>query len=618
MDMQLPMQSVETESGAGRVSLSLEWIAYAAIIAIALIARVAEIDSTPLMASETHNALAAWRAVTPNAAGAALSPTSSVVFVLQSISFALFGGSEVAARLATVIGSLALVLTPLLFRAQLGKTRAFLLTVLLAFSPVLLIASRSSSPDVWALLFALIGLWALTRALASDQLRYSMTAVVMVAALLFLTASGGTVLALILLAAVPLTMVARRGAASSEGEELASVNPAPLRRTVGLTLPFAALVVLAISTGFMLYPAGLSAAGQAVGGAVRALIQPQGMSGYAALISIFYEPILWLLALAGLFLRRDRLTTFDVFLALWLVLGVAAALLFADAVPDHALWLTLPLAALATHTLIWAFTPDARITFSPAPRWARLVIAASTIGVIGVFTLSFQSVARSMIQTPGGIFSAISPSPDSVILVLVALAFLVIGFFLFGSLWGNRTAWQGFVIGLTLFGVLTSFGSGWGAAVPDSDNPVEFWHMNATNHDTTLLRTTLYQVADRISGGFPGMIVYVLAPQDGEVAWLLRDFQHTEFISDVKDAQGGQVVLLPGSIQQPDLGGAYVGEPFTITRSWSTSTVHWIDIPAWWTQTQARTAWTSEDKIVLWLTQNAYEGLNGTTISHTE
>ncbi len=616
--MQLPMQSVETDSGTGRVSLSLEWIAYAAIIGIALIARIAEIDSTPLMASETHNALAAWRAVTPNAAGVALSPTSSIVFALQSISFALFGGSEVAARLATVIASLILVLTPLLFRPQIGKTRAFTLALLLAFSPVLLIASRSSSPDVWALLFALIGLWALKRALSSDQLRYSMSAVVMFAALLFLTGSGGTILALILLAAALLTLVARRGAVAGEDEELASVNSEPLRRSFGLTLPLAALVVLAISTGFMLYPAGLSAAGQAVGGAVRAILQPQGMSGYAALISLFYEPILWLLALIGLFLRRDRLTTFDVFLALWLVLGVVASLLFADAVPDHALWLTLPLAALATHTLVWALTPDARITFSPAPRWARLVIAASTVGVIAVFSLSFQSVARSMIQTPGGVFSAISPSADSVILVLVALAFLVIGFFLFGSLWGNRTAWQGFLLGVTVFGVLTSFGSGWSAAVPDSDNPVEFWHMTATNRDTALLRTTLYQVADRISGGFPGMTVYVLAPQDGEVAWLLRDFQHTVFISDVKDAQNAQVVLLPGSIQQPELGGAYVGEPFTITRSWNTSSVHLIDIPAWWTQTQARTAWTSEDKIVLWLSQNAYEGLNNTSTSHTE
>ena len=138
------------------LGISVEFLAYAAILVLGLVLRVAELDSTPLMASETHNALAAWRVIMPNAAGMPLISTSPLLFALQSISFTLFGASEVAARIATVIGGLLLILTPILFRPLIGRTHAFLLSLLLAFSPVLLIASRASSPDVWALLLAVV------------------------------------------------------------------------------------------------------------------------------------------------------------------------------------------------------------------------------------------------------------------------------------------------------------------------------------------------------------------------------------------------------------------------------------------------------------------------------
>ena len=35
-----------------------------------------------------------------------------------------------------------------------------------------------------------------------------------------------------------------------------------------------------------------------------------------------------------------------------------------------------------------------------------------------------------------------------------------------------------------------------------------------------------------------------------------------------------------------------------------------IDLPGWWTQAQARSKWTAEDELVLWLRQDVYQGLN--------
>lgn len=587
--------------------VSLEALAYLAILAFALVLRLAEIDSVPLMSTETHNALAAWRAVTPNASGVELTSTSPILFMLQSFSFAAFGGSEFSARLATALAGSLLVLAPLLFRPVLGSTRAFLFSLLLAFSPTLLIASRTSSPDIWALLFAAIALWGFWQAERASG--YAIVAVIAFVALLFLAGTGGFVLGLILLAAGGVTALWRRSQTLLDEDEVPSGAWAALRLALRIALPAAALVVLAVGTGFMLYPSGLSVVGEGVGGAVRALANPTGMGGFAALVSLFYEPVLWLFALMSVLVRRDRLTTLDIFFIAWVAFAVVAALIIRDALPDHSLFLTVPLAGLAVSGLARTLAPDDEIAFLASPRWARWVIAFSLIGILFVFTVSFQSLSRSMLRAFEGSVTAITPEPDSVILLIVALMFMIIGFFLFASLWGNRTTWQGIGLGAVIFLAVTSLGSGWNAAVIKAENPAEIWHMNATHSNTALLRETLFEVADRISGGFPAMDVKVVAPQDGVLAWLLRDFEHAEYVSNVEDAYGAPVVILPESVPQDVWGTGYVGQDFTISRMWDSNSLYLIDVPALWTQAQARLPWTSADRVVLWLRSDVYQGL---------
>src|SRR5215207_1658078 len=286
------------ESTAQPIRISLETIAYLALFCFALVLRLAEIDTTPLMPAETHNALAAWREVMPNAPGMRLIATSPILFGLQSLSFSLLGASELTVRLATVIAGALLVLTPVLFRPLLGSTRTFLLSLLLAFSPVLLTTSRSSSPDVWALLFAVLSLWAFWQAV--QRYHYATFAVIMFAALVFLVGSSGLILGLMLLIAGAVTAMWRRGTLLTDDDEVAQGSLEGIRASLKWALPLSVLVVVAVSTGFMLFPAGLSAVGEVVGGAVRALTQPTGIGGYATLVSLFYEPGLWVFAIASL------------------------------------------------------------------------------------------------------------------------------------------------------------------------------------------------------------------------------------------------------------------------------------------------------------------------------
>lgn len=610
MQIETPMPVFAGVETRPRILISGELVAYGVLLVLALVLRVANLDTVPLLPAETHNALAAWRSVSADAPGVSLISTSAILFDAQSVSFALLGASEFAARVATALAGVVLILLPVLFRSWLGKTGAFLTSLLLALSPVLLVTSRASSPDVWALLLAGLSLWGYGQAARTRQSGYAIFTVATFMALAFLTGAGGIALALILAGAGAITWALERRSDLLEGGSSTSLL-APLQGSLGLALGSSVLVVIALATGFLLYPVGLSSVGAGLGDAVRAVIEPRGIGGYAALIALFYEPFLWVLAAAGLFARRYRIGAIDRFLVAWIVLAVIMSLFFADGSPDHALWISVPLAVLAARALERTLTPDESTIFAAAPSWARWLVATAAVGVFLVFTLAFESAGRSLVKATDGSLGAASFEPDSAILLLIAVLFLVIGYFLFASLWGNRTAWQGLGIGLAIFGGLTSLGAGWNATVANVDAPVVYWHMTATNGDTALLRQTLFEVARRETGGLPTLPVSVLAPQDGIVAWVLRDYSKTTFIGSVDDAVGAEVVLLPGSVDQPNLGSSYVGQDFVTQRTWDSSSMYLIDLPGWWAQQQARNAWASEDVINLWLRQDIY---NGTTL----
>jgi predicted membrane-bound mannosyltransferase len=109
--------------------ISVEFVAYLGLILLALVLRIAQLDAVPLSQPEAREALAAWRAVQPEVTGSAIVPESPLLFLFHSLSFTMLGGSEFTARIWTVLASIGLILTPLLFRNLLGRGRAFVVCV---------------------------------------------------------------------------------------------------------------------------------------------------------------------------------------------------------------------------------------------------------------------------------------------------------------------------------------------------------------------------------------------------------------------------------------------------------------------------------------------------------
>jgi len=132
-----------------------------------------------------------------------------------------------------------------------------------------------------------------------------------------------------------------------------------------------------------------------------------------------------------------------------------------------------------------------------------------------------------------------------------------------------------------------------------------------TTQDAPLLRETLLDVAKREARGFPMMTVAVSAPEDGVVAWLLRDFTQVHPITSGADVSDEDVVLLPQQSEASATGleETYVGQDFLLRRSWSLDELRWTHLLLWWLQRETPTTGIPTDTVVLWLRQDVYAGI---------
>jgi hypothetical protein len=599
--------------------VSVETLAYIALLVLALVLRVAELDTVPLALTETRPALAAWHIVEPHAVGQAPVANSPWLLLLQTASFATLGGSEFSARILTVLGGLALVFSPLLFRNLLGRSRTFLLVALLTFSPVLLLSSRFSSPVVWSVVFAVAALACGLRYLRGAGAAYALLATVLFAGVIFLSEPGGYLLAVVLV----LSFLAARWLSPVDDEIIdseANAEPIDMQRwrawpwQQGFAL--AAFIIFLVGTQFMLNQSGLSSIGALLGDGGRGLTVPFPGAPplYALIISLFYEPFLWLFAAVGLVViwRRGMTSFIDRFFIAWTVFGVLALLLYVGAAPANALWLTIPLVGLSSRAAVELLRDDERNIWD-TPSWARWILALLTLGLLAIASIAGQLVARSMARQPLIAENLVSQlDPIGMILLMMVLMFFVVGFFLATNVWDSGTAGRGLLLGILIFGALTSMGAGWNAAVPNASLAFEPWHLQATTGDAPSLRGTLNDVAKRETRGMHSLPIAVEMADDGIVAWLLRDYTDATLIGAPGDTRGEKVVLLPtapgNDAPQPDLGGSYVGQDFIVTRTYDLSRLSVGNLLSWYLQRRAPSQSTPLDTVVLYLRQDVYEG----------
>ncbi len=638
MLQQTPAQTAEIPVDAGTqpapasagVTITLEGAVYIALVCFVSLMFLMRLGIVPLTVDEVPRALAAWQALEFNTEPTVLAD-AALLQLAHMVSFTILGTTEAAVRVATALVGIFLVFSPLLFRNLLGPTRTFITVLILVCSPVTLAASRLDSPVVWQLAFTMLSLWAVYRWVLTQAMGYAFATIVLFTALALLTGPTGHVTALMLILALLLADRTYRTSLDESTQSAAAtarLRSLPWLPGIGLAVG----VSVGIATSFMLYPAGLNAIGESFGVGLTGWVRPipETPLFFGLFASVLYEGFLWAFAAAGVVLvfNRDESTYVDNFLVMWLLVAAAATIVYQATVASHALWLTLPLAALASQAVyatlqdnvdsfMWYVSKDqsgGSYAFT-IPAWARWAIAGGSALFASLLLMQTTQLALDLQTTnfslpPRDILNSVGLSLFFQVFVLLIIIFAV---FSVASIYGATETVRGAALGVFIVGLVASLGTGWQISISRADDPTELWHSHAHGTEVFTLCEQLLEIAERRSEGFPAVELTVVTDgentrEDGIIAWTLRDFENATYVSDPAGARTREVVIAPMTEEAPDLGGNYVGQDIVISRDWNLDSLTAQGLMAWWLQRRTRVPAQTAQQVVLWLRQDVYDG----------
>jgi hypothetical protein len=206
---------------------------------------------------------------------------------------------------------------------------------------------------------------------------------------------------------------------------------------------------------------------------------------------------------------------------------------------------------------------------------------------------------------------AFSMTIYSIIFLLVLTGFLIVGFFLAASIWGNTNTLQGYGLGLLILMLISGVGGGWKASSYDAGLPGELWQASAVSDNTPLFRETLNDLALRQTRGYHALTITIVTDAEqglddsGLVAWLVRDYPNARFVNSLVEAKQQEVVLT-GPFDKPDLGGTYVGQIFTLRTFWTLDDLSPVDALAWFTSRTLRSEERENNRMVLWVRSDVF------------
>jgi predicted membrane-bound mannosyltransferase len=250
------------------LQIRVEWLLYAAIILLALVLRLPELGTTPLNDAQSHEALAAFRVVTPTSAvvdGVQAIPRYPLMFSANTLLMTVTGTGTPTVLLPTALLGVLLIFLPMLFRRWLGQANALILSCLLLMSPILLLSSRSMTGSIWSMMLAVIALYCIARCLESSATGYALAATSFIVLLVLMAEPAGFITFLGLAAGLFFASRPRDNSANSSYRTIliAYVRHWPYLRGVAIS----AVIVGLTATVFLLYPRGLSNIGEVIGGA---------------------------------------------------------------------------------------------------------------------------------------------------------------------------------------------------------------------------------------------------------------------------------------------------------------------------------------------------------------
>lgn len=541
---------MKTETVKQARELRVEDLLYLLAFVLALGVRLLRLGSAPLSDAEADLALRALD-------GSLQVGTQPLYVVLTSWLFFLVGGSSnFLARFWPAVAGAALVLTPRLFRRPLGWRAALMLAFFLALDPGLVAVSRQADGHMLAVSLVVLTLgWLWNRRPVAAG----------VAAGLGLLAGPAVWQGVLAWGA---GWLVERALQPADDEERAIADTARNRSfllALGVTL-------LLVGTGLLRRPAALGALGSSLVAYLRGWVTPVGVPWLRPLAAlVFYQPLAWVFfGFAALRSRRGFA---------WLLVALLAVLVYPARTVADAVWVSLPLLALAARGLATLSRGDFRDAVVWAQGAAWPVILAIGWMSLTAFDLSPQTqpLARLVIL------------PGVILLGVLATLFVGLG-------WSWPQAQRGSVLGLTLSLGLYTLAMLSAAAYLRPASPLELWSPPAAPAEADLLDATLQEMALRLNGERHTLSVVSLVDAPS-LRWALRHYTEVRFQPALEESDLPPLVIALPQSEAQTWTATYRGQDFYWRQQAGWETALPPDLLGWWTH---RRGLVEREALVLW------------------
>jgi uncharacterized protein (TIGR03663 family) len=570
-----------------------------ALMAVGL--RLYKLGDRPMQAPEAAQALAAWRFAQGLPQDSPLGQSSPLLFTTNMLLFALFGATDLLARLVPALSGVLLVILPYFLRQRLGRMGALAASLLLALSPSTLFFSRYLGGEIVVVACALTITWGLFGYLETRRPKDLYLVVVILA----LALSAGAGVFTFILAVVTFVLVlalASRFAGPSQYWQRISDAWHAVRGQKGLLKDCAiwfVLIFILVCTGFLLHLSGLQDGIDLFTGWLSAFqLRLGGHPWYYHLqLLLVYEPLILIFGLAGVVYTSTGLSTsllrrrdlFSLFLAYWSAVAFLIYALASGRGPGDVLLIVVPLALLAG-TFIGHLLDE-------------LVARASWMGE-GLFVVLACPVVVLMGLELGGYASR---GGRNVLLLALAAVFILVGLFVFYWIsFGSGLALRAGVLVVLLVLTTLTVSTSCYLNYRRSSDPHEIMAASPTSRGIFDLLETLEMVSSR-KGDSRTIAMTVHQGTGPALAWYLRDFDNVKYVAQLSPSVDTPVVIAPADEQEPTLGANYSGQDFVLTSSWKLQGLSWSDLMEWLFYRRAPTP-VQTNKLILWVKQESLPG----------
>ncbi len=573
--------------------INLEQTLYGIALLLALTLRLLNLGSFSLAEGEASLALQARELAQGGRVGFGDQPAYTA---LSNLTFAMTGSNNFSARFWPAIVGAALALVPYLFRRQLGRGAALLLSFGLALDAGMVATARLAQGPAMALTFTLFAL-----GLAGSGQAW-LAGIFAGMALL----SGPTMWPGLLglgIASGLSWLVSRRGTESFgvEEKELIAFDRWEAQYLRKMLIGAVATILVA-GTLFFRAPQGLSAWLEGLPVYLSGWGMPSNVPALRLLVALpVYQPLALVFAIVAAVSDWWRGSQIARFLSLWAVAALTLALAYPARQVSDLVWCLVPLLALAS----LAINRLLRAPLSqPVISWAQatLLFVLSALAWLNLVTLGHWG----------------PEAPDYLVRIGAIVGVLALGAVssvLLGLGWSWQATRGGLVLGVcAALGVYGFAGMMWST---QERNPGQFelWSAVPSSADTALLVQTVAEISEWNTGEANGLDV-TLAVDSPALRWALRDMSQVTVIPE-----GGQlsftgspsIVITRQGIEEPGLAAAYRGQDFVLRAypgwegAFPSNFINWLT---------ARTAPQLEVQVILWVRSDLFPGgavpVNGT------